>query len=144
MDWPKCSRTLRRAWALSRLNRRALGRDIPDGWVSETTLWIVESGQVLGAVELRHPLNDWLHQVGGNIGYHTHPDHRNKGVASFALREGLKLLRKMGVQEALITCSEDNGPSIRVIEKCDAVRIEDSHVAGMATRRRYLIRLTGE
>lgn len=120
------------------LGRRATGLDVPDGWVPETTLWVVESGIVVGDVEIRHPLNDWLVQIGGNIGYGTHPDHRNRGVATFALREGLKVLGQMGVPQALITCREDNAPSIRVIEKCRGIRIEDSVAQGPA-RRRYLI-----
>lgn len=124
------------------LNRRALGQDVPSGWVPETTFWVVRSGhQVVGEVELRHPLNDWLRQVGGNVGYLIHPDHRNKGYATFALREGLNALRNMGLEQALVTCREDNVASIRVIEKCGGVRIEDSTATGPA-RRRYLIPLT--
>lgn len=120
------------------LNRRALGEDIPNGWVPETTFWIVESGQVVGEVELRHPLNEWLQQVGGNIGYLTHPEHRNKGIATFALREGVKILAGMGVEQALVTCRDDNIASIRVIEKCGGVRIQDSRTDG-SPRRRYLV-----
>ncbi len=123
------------------LNRRAAGEDIPEGWVPETTFWIVRSGrEVVGEVELRHPLNDWLRQVGGNIGYMTHPDYRKQGVASFALREGLKILRGMGLAEALVTCSDDNQASIRVIEKCGGSRVADS-TAGRRVRRRYVISL---
>ena len=123
---------------ISTLNRRALGQDIPEGWVPESTFWIVEGGQVVGELELRHRLNERLREVGGNIGYLTHPDHRNKGVAAFALRAGLKMLREMGVKEALVTCRDDNAASIRVIEKCGGVRIEDSKTSGPA-RRRYVI-----
>jgi predicted acetyltransferase len=120
------------------LMRRGRGEEIPPGWVPETTYWIVEDGEVVGDVELRHPLNDWLEQVGGNIGYLTHPAHRNRGVASFALREGLKLLARMGVREALATCRNDNAASIRVLEKAGGRRIEDAKYDG-PLRRRYLI-----
>jgi predicted acetyltransferase len=122
------------------LNRRARGQDIPNGWVPEATFWVIESGQVVGELELRHPLNEWLQQVGGNIGYLTHPEHRNQGVATFALREGLRILAGMGVHQALDTCRNDNVASVRVIEKCGGVRIEDSKAIGPA-RRRYLLSL---
>ena len=120
------------------LNQRARGEAIPDGWVPETTFWVVEDGRVVGGLEVRHPLNEWLQQVGGNIGYLTRPDYRNRGIATFALREGVRILAQMGAEQALITCRDDNIASIRVIEKCGGVRIEDSAVQG-PPRRRYLI-----
>jgi predicted acetyltransferase len=120
------------------LNRRARGEAIPEGWVPETAFWVVEGDVVVGDVDLRHPLNEWLMQVGGHIGYLTHPAHRNKGVATFALRAGLNILRQWGVERALATCRDDNGASIRVIEKAGAVRIEDAQYSG-PKRRRYLI-----
>lgn len=120
------------------LDRRALGQDIPDGWVPETTFWIVDSERVVGELEIRHPLNEWLQQVGGNVGYLTHPDHRNRGIATFALTEGVKILAGLGVRGVLVTCRDDNAPSIRVIEKCGGVRAEDSTASG-PLRRRYFI-----
>jgi predicted acetyltransferase len=118
------------------LNRRARGEDVPEGWVPESTFWIVESGRVVGELEIRRELNDWLAQIGGHIGYLTHPAHRNRGVATFALREGLKIVAGMGVRQALATCRDDNAASIRVIEKCGGVRLEDSTI-GPPLRRRY-------
>ncbi len=123
------------------LNRRAAGADIPAGWVPETTFWVVRSNtEVVGELELRHPLNDWLRQVGGNIGYMTHPARRSQGIATFALRAGLQTLKQWGLSQALITCRDDNVASIRVIEKCGGIRMEDATIAG-STRRRYLITL---
>jgi ribosomal-protein-alanine N-acetyltransferase len=125
------------------LNRRARGEEIPEGWVPETTFWVVENDDVVGDVDLRHPLNEWLMQVGGNIGYLTHPAHRNKGVASFALRSGLNILSQWGIKEALATCRDDNFASIRVLEKAGGIRIEDAQYNG-PKRRRYLIPTVGE
>lgn len=124
------------------LQQRAKGEQIPEGWVPETTLWIVEDDEtVVGEVEIRHPLNDALRRIGGNIGYLTHPDHRNKGIATFALRAALEHLKTIGATEALITCSEENHASIRVIERCGAKRIGDAALNG-APRRRYRVTLT--
>jgi predicted acetyltransferase len=74
-----------------------------------------------------------LEAFGGHVGYDVHPAHRNKGIATFALREALKFLGSKGVAEALITCAHDNAASIRVVEKCGGRRIEDT------TRRRYAV-----
>lgn len=120
------------------LDRRARGQDIPEGWVPETTFWIVDSENVVGELEIRHPLNEWLQQVGGNIGYLTHPDYRNRGIATFALSSGVNILAGRGVRGVLVTCRDDNAPSIRVIEKCGGVRVENSS-AGGPLRRRYII-----
>lgn len=118
----------------------AKGEGLARGWVRSDRFWVVESGLVVGEVDVRHELNNFLQQLGGHIGYLTHPEHRNKGVATFALREGLKRLAKIGVKRALITCLDDNLPSQRVIEKCGGVRIGDSKARG-PRRRRYVIAL---
>ena len=120
------------------LKRRARGEDIPEGWVPETTFWVLDGDVVGGDVELRLPLNEWLNQVGGNIGYFTHPAHRNRGVATFAFREGLRMLHGRGLHKALATCLDDNVASIRILEKAGGVRIEDAKYDG-PPRRRYLI-----
>ena len=41
----------------------------PDGWVPATHWWITESDTVLGAIALRHRLNEKLLEAGGHIGY---------------------------------------------------------------------------
>jgi predicted acetyltransferase len=133
------------AWIVA-LQRRARGEEIPEDWipwVPETSFWVVLDGQVVGEVELRHPLNDYLRQIGGNIGFGTHPLHRRKGVATFALSEGLKILATWGVTEAIATCRHDNVASIRTIETCGGIRLEDTDCSlfpmPVSSRRRYSI-----
>ncbi len=94
-----------------------------------------------GELEIRHHLLARLRVMGGHIGYHTHPLHRGKGVATYALREGLKILAHMGVRAALITCADSNAASARVIEKCGGIRVQDAAVAGFERRRRYVVPL---
>jgi len=113
------------------------GRNLPDGWGPADAYWIVLGEVVVGQCDVRHPLTPRLQNVGGHIGYYVHPDHRNRGIATFALREALKVLAAKGETEALVTCAESNEPSICVIEKCGGHRIEDS----TRGRRRYLIPL---
>jgi len=113
------------------LHRRARGEEIPEEWtpwVPETHFWIVANDEeIVGDIELRHPLTEVLRQMGGNIGYFMHPKHRRRGVASFALRSGLRILRDWGLDVALLTCRDDNIASIRTIEKA----------GGCSTRRFY-------
>ncbi|HEY2474105.1 MAG TPA: GNAT family N-acetyltransferase [Candidatus Cybelea sp.] len=117
------------------------GERLPEGWVPGHEFWIVSDGKVVGDLNIRPRLNDWLQKVGGHIGYGVHPEYRNQGIATFALREALRFLAVRGVREALVTCRDDNVPSSRVIEKCGGRRIGDSPV-DPPKRRRYLIPTT--
>ena len=125
------------AW-IAALSRRARGEEIPEGWVPEAQYWVVLGDEVVGDLELRNPLNEWLRQVGGNLGYGTHPLHRNKGVATFAFHKGLLILGEWGLTEALVTCRDDNVGSIRIFEKAGGRRIGDAEYDG-PRRRRYIV-----
>lgn len=120
----------------------AQGKNVPENWVATSRFWIVENREVVGELEVRHHLLARLRVMGGHIGYHT-PLHRGKGVATYALREGLKILADMGVREAIITCADSNAASARVIEKCGGIRAQDAVVAGFERRRRYVVPLVG-
>ena len=109
------------------------GEDLPKNWGPADEYWILKDDVVVGDCGIRHPLTPQLEQWGGHIGYAVHPAYRNQGIATFAMREGLRLLADKGVAEALVTCAHDNVASIHVIEKFGGMRIEDSR------RRRYLV-----
>ncbi len=109
------------------------GKNLPPNWCPADCYLIFSGDDVIGQIDIRHPLTEHLTQYGGHIGYHVHPGYRNRGVATWALRAALELIAAKGVTEALVTCAHDNTASIRVIEKCGGVRTTDS------MRRRYLI-----
>ena len=125
------------------MNDRAAGRRIAEGFVRADEFWIVEGGEVIGTVGVRHELTERLRQMGGHIGYSTHPDHRGRGIATFALRHGLEVLAGLGTSEALVTCDDNNTASAQVIEKCGGRRIDDAHLAERPDlkRRRYAFTL---
>jgi len=111
----------------------------PD-WVHCTYRWMVEGDRVLGAISLRHTLNDWLLSVGGHIGYGVRPSERRKGLAGWALGLTLDEARKLGLERVLITCRVTNVASARTIEKAGGV-FEDIRGAGPDEVRRYWIAL---
>ena len=100
--------------------------------------FIETEGRILGEIFIRHRLSAALEQYGGHIGYKVRPSWRNRGVATAALRLALQKLAAIGVPRALVTCNAANLASARVIEKCGAVRIEDSHQEGRVTQRYWL------
>jgi predicted acetyltransferase len=109
----------------------------PAGLVPDTKLWITQERTYLGAVSLRHRLNEHLLVEGGHIGYSVRPSAWGRGIASWALAATLEQARSMGIERTLLTCEETNPASVRVIERCGGVL---ENVRG--TMRRYWIDLT--
>ncbi len=73
-------------------------------------------GRIVGMIDLRHRLNDFLAEYGGHIGYSVRPDERRKGYAKAMLALALKEARGRGIRRVLITCDDDNVGSARTIE----------------------------
>lgn len=120
------------------LERVAAG-DPASGKVPSDYLWITagEGGpddEVIGFLNLRHELNDWLLEEGGHIGYSVRPARRRQGHASRALALSVRRAAELGIDRVLVTCDTDNLPSARTIEACGGV-LED--VRGI--KRRYWI-----
>jgi predicted acetyltransferase len=89
----------------------------PRPLVRDTVWWGVAEDRFVGRISFRHELNEHLRTIGGHIGYVVRLSERRKGYASEMLRQALatELARRVG--EILITCDEDNLPSIRVIAR---------------------------
>ena len=87
-----------------------------EGRVHATNWWIVEDDTYLGAISLRHTLNDFLLAAGGHIGYGVRPTARRRGLATWALRAVLPNARSLGLTRVLLTCDDENVGSARIIE----------------------------
>jgi predicted acetyltransferase len=111
----------------------------PD-WVHCSYRWIVEGDQVLGAISLRHELNDFLLEAGGHIGYGVRPSARRRGLASWALGAMLPEARRLGLHRVLVTCNIKNTASARTIEGQGGV-LEDVRDTQLGTLNRYWIPL---
>ena len=90
----------------------------PEGFVPATQYVCVNGeGHILGMIDLRHRLNDYLAEIGGHIGYSVRPSERRKGYATRMLAMVLEEARKRGMPRVLVTCDEDNEASRRTIER---------------------------
>lgn len=118
---------------LGRMDRP--GPHVPAGFVPCSYRWIVEDGEVIGTIALRHELNDVLLELAGHIGYAVEPGSRRRGVAGAALRQTLELAAAKGLDPVLLTCDLDNLASARTIESAGGV-LEDEREG----KRRYWIR----
>ena len=112
------------------------------GIVPSSTYWIFEdvSGRIVGAVNIRHWLNEELLRVWGNIGCGIRSDERGKGYATRALSLALDKCRALRLPRVLLGCYKDNAASARVIQKCGGV-LENEIAEGGKVVQRYWIAL---
>lgn len=86
------------------------------GFVPQTMFWITLGDEYIGRLGLRHELNEMLEQFGGHIGYDIRPSMRRRGYGTHALQLALEEARKLGIDRVLVTCSEYNVGSKKIIE----------------------------
>lgn len=88
----------------------------PTDFVPAYTYFLVNnSGKILGALNLRLCLNDYLLNFGGHIGYGISPSARNKGYATQMLALALSIVKNLGISKVLITCDKSNIGSSKTI-----------------------------
>lgn len=102
---------------LNRLKDRRNGINIASRDVAATVYFIIDNGDIVGTIDLRHILNENYMKRLGHIAYYIKPKKRNKGYASHALSLAIEKYKKNCVDKILITCYSDNIASKRVIEK---------------------------
>ena len=114
---PYSARLLGRDYSTWLADDRAIQNSAPEGFVTAHTLfYMAEGGAMLGAINIRHELSDYLSRFGGNIGYGVRPSARKKGYATDMLGQGLAFARQLGMDKALITCDKANLASARTIQ----------------------------
>lgn len=91
-------------------------------------------------INIRHRLNEYLLQFGGNIGYSVRPSQRRKSYATEMLALALEECRKLGLNRALVTCDKTNIGSAKTIQKNGGV-LENEVLEGDRITQRYWIAL---
>ncbi|MGR3764359.1 GNAT family N-acetyltransferase [Rossellomorea sp. NS-SX7] len=92
------------------------GKNLPQGWVPDTTFWLVEeNNRVLGVVNIRHSLTENLMNSGGHVGYGIRPSERKKGYATKLLSLSLEKTKELGIDATLVVCDKWNEASKRTI-----------------------------
>ena len=99
-----------------------------------------EDEKIIGMINIRLALNDFLKKEGGHIGYCVRPTMRNNGYATTMLGEAIKISDKVGIKEIFITCDKSNIASNEVIKKYNVILDEEfySEIFGEIIRR-YII-----
>jgi len=100
------------------LDARERGVNLPPHHVPSTFLFAFNGERIVGRASIRHTLNDVLLRIGGHIGYVVVPEFRRQGHATAILRLALQFAHeKLGLNEVLVTCDDDNIGAIKTIEK---------------------------
>ena len=89
------------------------------GFVPDSTYFAldIERNNFVGAVNIRHYLNDYLLQYAGHIGDGIRPSERRKGYATEMIRLSLIECRKLGISKVLMVCDKSNIASRKSIIK---------------------------
>lgn len=77
--------------------------------------------KLVGIIDYRHPLTDFLLHFAGNIGYTVRPGERKRGYGSAMLDMMLRICREFGESRVLVVCDRENEASRRTIKNCGGV-----------------------
>ena len=113
-----------------------------DGFVPDTTLFCLDKDRniFVGAVNIRHYLNDELLKMGGHIGDGIRPSERRKGYATAMIALALEECKKLGINKVLMCCDKKNIGSMKSIIYNGGV-LENEVEENGHIRQRYWIEL---
>lgn len=117
-------------------------KDDSGGLVPDSTFFCLdeERNTIVGAVNIRHYLNEALLLDGGHIGDGVRPSERRKGIATQMISLALGECKKMGMQRVLMVCNKENVGSAKSIRNNGGV-LENEVVVDGVVEQRYWIKL---
>ena len=88
----------------------------PSWVVTDTYFAFGEKNRLVGIIDLRHNLNDFLKDF-GNSGYSVRPSERRKGYATEMLRLLIERAAEIGLGKLQLSVERTNEPSVKTILK---------------------------
>lgn len=115
--------------------KEAHGNNVPD-----STYFCLDTERdiFVGAVNIRHYLNDKLLFSGGHIGDGIRPSERRKGLGTKMIALALDECRKLGIHDVLMCCDKSNIASARTIEKNGGVLENEVSEDGVPVLRYWI------
>ncbi|EHK2441766.1 GNAT family N-acetyltransferase [Clostridium perfringens] len=115
---------------------------VREGFVPSSTYMAIRESdnRIVGMIDIRHFLNDYLEKFGGHIGYSVRKSERQKGYAKKMLELALEKCKELNINRVLLTCSKDNIPSMKTILSQGGI-LENEVLEGERITCRYWIDL---
>ena len=115
---------------------------VREGLVTSTTYMAIsiKHGSLVGMIDIRHCLNNYLLNFGGHIGYSIRKSERKQGYATEMLALALIECVEFNIKKVLITCDKDNIASAKTILK-NGAKLENEIQEGNRITQRYWITL---
>lgn len=92
----------------------------------------------VGAVNIRHTLNEGLLKDGGHIGDGIRPSERGKGLGTRMIALAFEECGRLGLRDVLMCCDKDNIASARTIVKNGGVLENEIEVDGVIVQRYWI------
>ena len=102
---------------LEHLKRNENADTCEPGWEPTTQYLCIRKsdGRLVGMVDVRHRLNEYMLNFAGHIGYSIRKSERNQGYAKAQLRLALVKCAQLSLSKVMVACGEDNEASRRTI-----------------------------
>ena len=97
-------------------NKNMIPGSVPGRVPAETFMLVRESdNRLIGMIDIRMMLNEYLLNYGGHIGYSIRPSERRRGYAMYQLYLALNYCLNKEIDRVLITCNKSNIGSAKTI-----------------------------
>lgn len=118
-------------------------RDTNCGLVPDSTFFCLDEERniIVGAVNIRHYLNESLLLNGGHIGDGVRPSERRKGIATQMIALALDECKKLGIKKVLMVCDKENIGSAKSIINNGGI-LENEIVVNGIIEQRYWVDLS--
>lgn len=103
-------------WLVYVTNNMSIDTVNPTWVVTDTFFAVDENDRIVGIIDLRHTLNNFLKDF-GNSGYSVRPSERRKGYATEMLKQVMAVAKSAGLHKIHLTAFKNNEPSIKTIIK---------------------------
>lgn len=115
-------------------------KDDKEGLVPDSTFFCLDTDRniFIGAVNIRHYLNEALLLNGGHIGDGVRPSERRKGYATEMIKLALEECRKLGIDKVLMMCDKENIGSARSTQKNGGILENEVVVDGIIEQRYWI------
>lgn len=111
-----------------------------NGFVPNSTFFCLDVNRniLVGAVNIRHCLNQNLLLNGGHIGDGVRPSERRKGIATQMIKLALEECKKLGIHKVLMICDKKNIGSAKSIINNGGILENEIVVDGIIEQRYWI------